>query len=187
MQVVNPTTPAQLFHVLRRQVLRRWRKPLVVMSPKSLLRHRTSFSPLSDLTDGGFARAIGDAGVDPATVRRVLLCSGRLYYDLVAEREQRGGERTAILRIEQLYPFPTGLVSDLLGRFPDAGELAWVQDEPENMGAWSFVRPRLSALLDGRVGPRYIGRVESASPATGSHDSHVFENRLILDAAFGEW
>ena len=184
MQVLNPTTPAQVFHALRRQVLRKFRKPLIVMTPKSLLRYRPSFSPRDELTGGHFHRAIGDTKADPSKVRRVLICSGRVYYDLIAEREKRGTDAAAIVRVEQLYPFPTVQLEQILSRYPDAAELVWVQDEPENMGPWFFVAPRLAKLDHGRFSPRYVGRVESASPATGSPDSHKYENRMILDEAF---
>jgi 2-oxoglutarate dehydrogenase E1 component len=184
MQVVNPTTPAQTFHALRRQVLRKWRKPLIVMTPKSLLRYRPSFAPRSELIDGHFHRVIGDAEVEADAVERLLLCSGRVYYDLAAEREERGAKNIAIVRIEQLYPFPAAQLEQILARYPNLHAIDWVQDEPENMGSWTFLRNRLAALADGRFPPRYVGRVESASPATGSPDSHKYENRLILDEAF---
>ncbi len=184
IQVVNPTSPAQLFHLLRRQVLRKWRKPLVVMTPKSLLRARSSFSPRSEIVDGHFHRVLGDTTAPTEAVERLLVCSGRLYYDLIAEREARATDKIAIIRVEQLYPFPAVQLEQLLTRYPGATGLDWVQDEPENMGAWSFIRPRLAKLCEGRFDPHYVGRVESASPATGSSDSHKYENRLILDEAF---
>jgi 2-oxoglutarate dehydrogenase E1 component len=186
MQVVNPTTPAQHFHVLRRQCCRLYRKPLIIMSPKSLLRFRACFSPLSDFVGGHFQRVIGDTMADAEVTQRLLLCSGRLYWDLQAERESRGLNSVAIIRVEQLYPFPDAQLERLFSRYPNAKELYWVQDEPENMGAWFFVRPRLADLSERRFTPRFVGRVESASPATGSSESHKYENRLILDEAFQE-
>jgi 2-oxoglutarate dehydrogenase E1 component len=185
LQVVQPTTSAQMFHVLRRQVVRSWRKPLVVLSPKSLLRLRASFSPRSELTQGRFERMIPDAEVEPEQAERVLLCSGRLYYDLLAERSTRNSDRVAIVRIEQLYPFPDDALRAFLARARPR-DVAWVQDEPANMGAWTFVRERIASLLPDGPQIRYVGRVESASPATGSPDSHKFENRLILDEAFAD-
>ena len=186
MQVCNLTTPAQMFHVLRRQVLRTWRKPLVLMTPKSLLRKRESFSPLTEFTTGRFHRVLDD-DLDEATagaVRRVLLCSGRLYYDLLAERERGEHRDTAIVRVEQLYPFPAAPLTDILARYPRAQIVAWVQDEPKNMGAWTFVRPRIEAIL-GRCGAlRYVGRKASASPATGTPESHKLELEMILQEAF---
>lgn len=185
MQVCNPTTPAQLFHVLRRQVLRKWRKPLVVMTPKSMLRFRPSFSPLGELMDGSFRRFIGDADAHPQRVKRILMCSGKIYYDLVAAREAQQREDVAVVRVEQLYPFPSQPVVDTLDLYERATELYWVQDEPRNMGAWTFVRPHLEKLAGSRMRPRYVGRVESASPATGQAESHKLELELILEDAFG--
>jgi 2-oxoglutarate dehydrogenase E1 component len=197
IQVVNLTTPAQVFHVLRRQVLRPWRKPLIMMTPKSLLRFRPSFSPLADFVDGGFQRAIDDAHAVPENVTRVMLSAGKVYYDLHEEREHLATDKVALIRVEQLYPFPTIQLAAMLGRYPNARELLWVQEEPKNMGGWTFVRPLLEELLaqlppgNGGAGgaerfgqPRYVGRVASASPATGSPDSHALERKLILEEAF---
>jgi len=190
IQVCNLTTPAQVFHVLRRQVLRPWRKPLVLMTPKSLLRFRPSFSPVTDFVEGGFQRAIDDAKADPAKVTRVMLSAGKVFYDLSEEREHLASEKVALVRVEQIYPFPTAQVSAILNRYPGARELFWVQEEPKNMGCWTFVRPLLEDLvanLQGgeRFAPlRYVGRVPSASPATGSPDSHALERKMILEEAF---
>jgi 2-oxoglutarate dehydrogenase E1 component len=185
MQVCNFSTPAQVFHALRRQVRRSWRKPLIVMTPKSLLRTRESFSALSDFTDGQFQRIIDDHEAVDASVERVLLCSGKVYYDLLAARGDR--RDVAIVRVEQLYPFPAELLRASLSRFGRAKTLVWVQEEPKNMGAWTFVRPRLEALFGTSVRPdlRFVGREASASPATGSPDSHKFEQDQILQRAFG--
>ncbi len=185
IQVCNLSTPAQVFHVLRRQVLRNWRKPLVMMTPKSLLRFRPSFSPIEAITEGRFHRLIDDAAADPAQVKRVMLCSGKVYYDLVAERERLGASQVAIVRIEQIYPLAADGLRAIVGRHAGARELLWVQEEPRNMGAWSHLEPQLHALFGHRLGaPRYVGRAASASPATGSPDSHNLERKLILDAAF---
>ena len=181
IQVCNPTTPVQLFHMLRRQVRRNWRKPLVVMTPKSLLRTRASFSPLEEFLRGSFHRVIDDQ-VDPAKVRRLMFCSGRLYYDLVAEREQRQRWDVAIVRIEQLYPFPNDDIAQIFGRYEKAEKVLWVQDEPSNMGAWFFVRHLLAS--HGRGEPQYVGRAESASPATGTPESHKLEHQMMMDEAF---
>jgi 2-oxoglutarate dehydrogenase E1 component len=192
IQVCNLTTPAQVFHVLRRQVLRPWRKPLILMSPKSLLRFRPSFSPASDFVEGGFQRAIDDKHADPDKVTRVMLSAGKVYYDLHEEREHLGADKVALVRVEQLYPFPTIQLAAILGRYPHARDLLWVQEEPKNMGGWTFVRPLLEDLLaqlhqvhgERFSAPRYVGRAASASPATGSPDSHALERKLILEEAF---
>jgi 2-oxoglutarate dehydrogenase E1 component len=166
MQVCFPTTPAQIFHLLRRQVLRTWRKPLVVMTPKSLLRHKAAVSTLDDLSKGAFRRIIWDNSVKNA--RRVLLCTGKVYYDLVAGREAKKREEVAIVRIEQLYPLSDRHLAEALQRHKGA-ELVWVQEEPFNMGAWYHLNARWPAAL-GEL--RCISRPESASPATGSEKSH---------------
>ncbi len=185
MQVCNLSTPAQMFHALRRQINRKWRKPLVVMTPKSLLRTRASFSPLSELTDSGFQRMIDDDTSNPASVRRVLMCTGKVYYDLLAARTERGRDDVAIVRVEQLYPFPEQGLAAALARYPAARELLWVQEEPQNMGAWTFMRPQLESLAQGRwTAPQFVGREASASPATGSPESHKFEQNQILEEAF---
>ena len=190
IQVVNLTTPAQVFHVLRRQVLRPWRKPLIMMTPKSLLRFRPSFSPLSEFVDGEFQRIIDDAQAQPEQVTRVMLSAGKVYYDMKEHRETIATDKVALVRVEQVYPFPSAQLATILARYPNARELLWVQEEPKNMGCWTFVRPLLEELLaeaqDGSrfAAPRYVGRVASASPATGSPDSHALERKLILEEAF---
>ena len=186
MQVVVPSTPAQMFHLLRRQVLRPWRKPLVVMTPKSLLRHPLAVSPLEDFAEGtAFRHVIEDDAVDPEGVRRVLLCSGKVFYDLVAAREEAGRDDVAILRLEQLYPLRQAEVDAVLERYPAAAPVTWVQEEPENMGAWRFLR----VLWGERVAGRPFGgvtRPASASPATGSASSHRIEQAELLRSALGE-
>jgi 2-oxoglutarate dehydrogenase E1 component len=183
IQVCNLTTPAQMFHVLRRQALRRWRKPLVIMTPKSLLRTRASFSPLEEIERGRFQRVIGDASAEPTKVRRVIACSGKVYYDLLAARTERKRDDVALVRVEQLYPFPRAQLLEALGRFAQATELVWAQEEPINMGAWPFLRPLLEEL-PGQRKLRPVARAESASPATGSLQSHELENKMLLDDAF---
>ncbi len=184
LQVASPTTPAQVFHLLRRQALRAWRKPLVVMSPKSLLRHPQATSSLEECSRGGFRRVLGDAGADPALVHHVLLCSGKVYYDLAKAREERGARDTAIVRLEQLYPLPEAELQAVLQAYPDA-RLTWVQEEPANMGAWGFLRLNLSPSALGGRALAAVARAESASPATGSAASHKAEQALLMDQAFG--
>jgi 2-oxoglutarate dehydrogenase E1 component len=185
IQVVQPTTPAQMFHLLRRQVLRAWKKPLIVMTPKSLLRLPAAASPLDDLTKGTFQRIIGDTSVDAAAVDNIVLCTGKIYFELVDERTKRKDDKTAIIRIEELYPWWPGVVEKAVAPYAGAKTARWVQDEPENMGAAFFVAPRLDAIFTPR-GVRFnaVSRAESASPATGSHKAHVMEQEQILAAAF---
>ncbi len=192
MQVVNPTTPAQYFHLLRRQMhggedRRGMRKPLIVMTPKSLLRHAKATSTLTDLTSGGFREIIGDGNMMEADqVRRVLLTSGKLYYELADQREKLAANNVALVRVEQYYPFPKAELQDVLMRYPVTAEVCWVQEEPQNMGAWRFVRDQIQPMLDpARRSLRYIGRAESASPAPGSLKRHHAEQAEILAEAFG--
>jgi 2-oxoglutarate dehydrogenase E1 component len=182
IQVCNLTTPAQLFHALRRQVLRKWRKPLVVFTPKSLLRHKQAVSTIDDLTHGSFQRVIGDKDTDPKTVRRVLLCSGKVYYDLVEARKKQGKDDIAILRVEQLYPLGDALLK-ALSVYADGTQLVWVQEEPRNGGAWYFMNANLPAILGDRMPLSVVARPAAASPATGSHASHVLEQQRLLDEA----
>jgi 2-oxoglutarate dehydrogenase E1 component len=184
MQVCNFTTPAQLFHALRRQIHRPWRKPLVVMTPKSLLRTRQSFSPLPEFTNGSFHRLIDDAEVDPTKVQRIMCCSGKVYYDLINARAERQRDDVAIVRVEQLYPFSAEAMARVLQRYGNATDLLWVQEEPKNSGAWTYMRPHLEDASAGRFAPRYVGRSESASPATGSPESHKLEQEMIMNDAF---
>ncbi|MEZ4358999.1 MAG: 2-oxoglutarate dehydrogenase E1 component [Kofleriaceae bacterium] len=186
IQVAQPTTPAQMFHLLRLQMLRTWRKPLVVMTPKSLLRLPAATSTLDELAHGSFQRVIADDAADPARVTRALFCSGRVYFDLVDERRRRQDATVAIVRVEKLYPWWDELIAGAVAPYRELREVFWVQDEPSNMGAGSFVAPRLGALAQGRgCAFRLVSRVESASPATGSHKAHVMEQNHILANAFG--
>ena len=183
LQVAYPTTPAQIFHLLRRQVHRPWRKPLIVMSPKSLLRSPRAVSDLSELTTGRFQRVIPDGDVDPSGVRRILACSGKVYYDLLQEREKREVDDVALIRVEQLYPLPEAQLEEALGAYPDGVPLAWVQEEPENMGAWRYLRAHWGETAFGR--PFHgVTRPASASPATGSGSSHRLEQEELLAGAF---
>ena len=185
MQVVNLTTPAQLFHCLRRQVLRPWRKPLIVMSPKSLLRHRRAISTMEELAEGAFQRIIpDDPAIDPGKVRRLVMCTGKIYYDLLERRERDNVADVGILRVEQLYPLRPSELQARLAPYPKDVDLVWVQEEPWNMGAWYFMRARLPEILGDEQPLRCIARPESASPATGSRASHQMEQRLLIDEVF---
>jgi 2-oxoglutarate dehydrogenase E1 component len=185
MQVVNPSTAAQYFHVLRRQGQQQIQKPLIVITPKSLLRLPEAASTIDHFASGGFLPVIGDKSADEANIRRVLMCSGKVYYELVAERKKLEEPGTAIVRVEQFYPFPKNLLVNELSRFANATDIRWVQEEPENMGGWSFMEPRLLKLLGPKQSLRYIGRAASASPATGSHTIHQMEQQQLVRDAFG--
>jgi len=185
IQVAQPTTPAQIFHLLRRQVLRPIRKPLVVMTPKSLLRLAAAASPLDDLTTGTFQRILADKYVgQKQTTRRVLLCSGKIYYELAEEREKLNRQDVAILRVEQLYPLRPEHLQAALAPYAAGTPVFWVQEEPENMGAWWYMRIHFGEKLLGQFPFSVVARAESASPATGSHTSHHNEQHKILEQAF---
>lgn len=184
MQIVNPTTPAQLFHLLRRQILRPLHKPLIVFTPKGLLRLPACVSPLSDFAKGSFQEVIEDVN-PPKTTKRLVLCSGRIYYDLIAEREKSQTQDLMIVRLEQLYPFNIEFVKGVVAKCGnELKECIWVQEEPSNMGAWNFVRPILRELLPNSVELNYIGRIRSASPAVGSPTVHKKELAAIMQALF---
>jgi 2-oxoglutarate dehydrogenase E1 component len=186
IQVCYPTTSAQMFHLLRRQVLRKIRKPLVAITPKSLLRLPAAQSPIEEFASGKFHRVLGDPAAPPAAgVKRVFLCTGKVAYDLIDERKKRGDQTAAVVRIEQLYPWREDEVAAALGAYPNAREVVWVQDEPANMGAAFFVEPRLRTLV-GKRSLRLVSRAESASPATGSHKAHQIEQKKLLDEAFAQ-
>ncbi len=188
MQVVQPTTAAQIFHLLRRQMIRLFRKPLVIFTPKSLLRNKDAGSPLSELVKGSFQTVIGevDAKLDPKKVKRVLACSGKVYYDLVNARKERGADDIAIIRVEQLYPFPHKAFAAELKSFPNFGELVWVQDEPQNQGAWFQIQHNIfENLADGQK-LAYAGRPASASPAVGYYDKHYAQLKALIDTAFSK-
>ena len=186
IQVAQPTTPAQMFHLLREHQLRSMRKPLVVMTPKSLLRLPAASSQLDELSTGQFHRVLADDVADPAKVRRVLVCTGKVYYELAEERNRRKDDTVAIVRLEKLYPWwPELVAAATTRRYPHLDSLFWVQDEPSNMGAGNFATPRLQALLKGSpLRFEMVSRAESASPATGSHKAHVLEQQLLLRQAF---
>jgi 2-oxoglutarate dehydrogenase E1 component len=190
IQVANCSTPASYFHILRRQVRRKYRKPLIIMTPKSLLRHKLAVSKLEDMAEGtSFHRVLWDDGdlAPDDKIKRVVLCTGKVYYDLYEEREARGIKDVYILRVEQLYSFPYEALTDELGRFMNAESVVWCQEEPENMGAWTFVDRKIEAVL-GSLGhdvkrPIYVGRPEAASPATGLFARHQREQKALVDAA----
>ncbi len=187
MQVCNLTTPAQCFHVLRRQVVRPFRKPLVIMSPKSLLRAPQAASTLEELATGSFQRIIPDtAGLDAKAVKRVLLCSGKVYYDLAAARETSKRTDVAIVRVEQLYPLQAQDVVKALAPYSDKCEVVWVQEEPWNMGAWYYMQARLPDIIGKKRRLTCASRPESASPATGSHSAHKIEQERLVEQAFAK-
>jgi 2-oxoglutarate dehydrogenase E1 component len=189
-QVCNITTPANFFHALRRQMHRDFRKPLIVTTPKSLLRHKLAVSKMSDMTTGSsFHRILNDDNGVVMTagrnVKRVIICSGKVYYDLFEEREKRGIKDVVILRLEQFYPFPGRALGDMLKSFPEA-DIAWVQEEPKNMGGWFFVEPLIEEVLRDikhkpSTRPHYIGRIASASPATGLMKRHQAEQAALVN------
>jgi len=180
MQIANCTTPANFFHILRRQLKREFRKPLVVFTPKSLLRHPKVVSPVSDFTQSSFMEVIDDTSADPEKVKRVVFCTGKLYYDLLEEKEKHNHEFIALIRIEQLYPFPKKKVLELTKKYHQAETFMWSQEEPANMGAWDFVRKTLSD--DIRI--IHIARPESGSPATGSSKFHIIQQLKIVEKTF---
>jgi 2-oxoglutarate dehydrogenase E1 component len=186
LQVANVTTPAQFFHLLRRQVLRPYRKPLVVMTPKSLLRHPRATSTLDELTGGVFAPVIADVGArDPKLVRRILLCTGKIYYELASGREERRRDDVAILRVEQLYPLRHDELLGALSIYQEGTPILWVQEEPRNMGAWTTMNAQLPPLLRGYFPWSCVTRPLSASPATGSTARHRREQSRLVDDALG--
>jgi|AntDeeMinimDraft_5_1070356.scaffolds.fasta_scaffold00059_5 2-oxoglutarate dehydrogenase E1 component len=184
MQVCVPTTPAQAFHMIRRQMLRPYRKPLVVMTPKSLLRHKLATSSIDDLAGGHFHSVIGDTiDLDPKKVRRVVICTGKVYYDLYTRRQEEGIDDVAIVRIEQLYPFPYTELGEVIAGFPNAAEYIWCQEEPRNQGAWYHLKHRLERVLGEDSDLRYAGRAASPSPAVGYHSRHAKQQHaLVADA-----
>ena len=185
IQVCNLTTPAQLFHALRRQVLRPWRKPLVIFTPKSLLRHKEATSTTADLAKGEFQRVIPDTESNPRNVKRVLLCSGKVYYDLLDARRTLKREDVAIVRLEQLYPVGKELI-DALAVYADGTRLVWVQEEPRNMGAWYFMNSNLRNVIGERLPLSVVSRAAAASPATGSKASHDLEQKRLIGEALAE-
>ena len=185
IQVVSPTTPAQYFHCLRRQVLRNWRKPLVVMTPKSLLRDPRAVSTLQQCAAGKFERVLADP-MESKNVRRVLLCAGKIFYELLQQREAVKREDVAIIRLEQLYPFPETALQSALAPYPGGTQALWVQEEPENMGAWRCLRSRFGESLFGKYPFGGIRRPASPSPATGSAHIHKKDQKYLIAQAFAD-
>ncbi len=187
MQVCQPTNPAQIFHLLRRQMIRPFRKPLVIMTPKSLLRHPQAKSALSDLANGRFEVVLPEVeDIDAAKVKRVIACSGRVYYDLLAARTERKADDVAIVRIEQIYPFPHKAFAAEIKRYPNARDIVWCQDEPQNQGAWFFVQHHIHEnMLEGQR-LAYAGRAASASTAVGYYAKHAEQQKELIATAFGK-
>ena len=187
MQVCIPTTPAQMFHLLRRQMLRPYRRPLIVMTPKSLLRHKLAVSSLEDLCENGYQPVIGECDAhDPHAVTRVILCAGKVYYDVLEARRKAGLGQVAIIRIEQLYPFPEQALADELARYPQARELVWCQEEPENQGAWHQIKHRFTGHLMHGLTLSYAGRPLCPAPAVGQFHRHIEQQKQVVDdALFG--
>ena len=183
MQVCVPSTPAQMFHMLRRQALRPTRKPLIVMTPKSLLRHRSSVSSLSEITEGSFNPLIGDETVAPKDVRRLIFCSGRVYYDLASLRSEHDIEDMAIIRLEELYPFPVEEYAATIERYAHVSDIVWCQEEPQNQGAWYQIRHRLQAPLTEKQQLSYAGRPDAAAPASGIFGLHSMKQNSLLFSA----
>ena len=184
MQVCVPSTPAQMFHLLRRQMVRNCRKPLVVITPKSLLRHKECTSSLDDLAGGFYQRVLPEVDeIDPKNVKYILLCSGKVYYELLHERRAMKRNDIAIVRVEQLYPFPGPELNHVLKPYKNATELVWVQEEPKNQGAWDFVKPRIPAMLSKPWGLSYVGRESSSAPAVGSAKLHGVQQRDLVSRA----
>lgn len=188
MQIVQPTTASQIFHVLRRQMVRSLRKPLVLFTPKSLLRNKDATSPVSDFTKGEFRTVIAEqkADINPEKVKRVIACSGKVYYDLVKKREEKKSSDVAILRVEQLYPFPHKAFANELKKYPNLTDLVWCQDEPQNQGAWFFVQHYIHENMQDGQKLGYAGRPASASPAVGYAHLHQEQQKTLLDQAFGK-
>jgi len=184
IQLCIPTTPAQVFHMLRRQIIRPLRRPLVVMTPKSLLRHRLATSPLEAFTGGAFQPIICDGeSLEPKEVERIVFCTGKVYYDLLEARQSRGLKNVAIVRVEQLYPFPKQELLATLADFPHTKEIIWCQEEPQNQGTWDQIKHRFHAQLDGDRQLYYVGRPAAASPAVGQYGVHIKQQETLVDEA----
>ena len=189
MEVCVPTTAAQVFHMLRRQAVRMQRKPLIVMSPKSLLRHKDAASSLEELANGEFKRVIGEVDdLDPKKVKRVILCSGKVYYDLVNARREKKINDIAIVRLEQLYPFPKDSLEKEMAKYPKATEIVWTQEEPRNQGAWYWIASRHH--LDTQLGVKQkmllVSRPASSSPAVGYLAKHNEQQKALVASALGK-
>jgi 2-oxoglutarate dehydrogenase E1 component len=182
--VAQPSTPASYFHLLRLHTLEAQHRPLIVFTPKSMLRSKAAASQPEDFTSGQWRPVIGDDSVDAGLVERVLLCSGKVTWDLLAARDQREDKRTAIVRVEQLYPRPLDDLNAILAGFPNATEVRWVQDEPANQGPWPHLALHLPGNLERNLPLSLVGRPESSTTAVGSHSRHVDEQEALMDRAF---
>jgi 2-oxoglutarate dehydrogenase E1 component len=186
MQVCVPTTPAQFFHLLRRQMIRPLRRPLVVMTPKSLLRHRHSVSPLTDLTEGRFQNLIDDGSIEnKAAVERIVLCTGKVFFDLDEGRAAREDQTTALIRLEQLYPMPQEQLEAALAGYPNCKTLVWCQEEPRNQGSWHRIQNHLSRAIRQDQRLEHVSRDASASPAVGYYQKHIEEQETLVNEALG--
>ncbi|MFO1275717.1 MAG: 2-oxoglutarate dehydrogenase E1 component [Sphaerotilus natans] len=188
MQIVQPTSASQIFHVLRRQMVRNLRKPLIIFTPKSLLRNKDATSPLADFTKGDFRTVLGEQKADLVAekVKRVIVCSGKVYYDLVKKRDEKKASDVAIVRVEQLYPFPHRAFGNELKKYPNATDIVWCQDEPQNQGAWFFVQHYIHENMQEGQKLGYAGRPASASPAVGYAHLHQDQQKALLDQAFAK-
>jgi 2-oxoglutarate dehydrogenase E1 component len=184
IQVCSPSTPAQIFHLLRRQMIRPLRKPLVVMSPKSLLRHRLATSPKQAFLEGGFQTVIGEQdNLDPNLIQRLIICSGKVYYELLETRRSRGLEDVAIIRLEQLYPFPKEDFHNTILQYPNVAEYIWCQEEPHNQGAWDQIKHHFHELNSSGKQLNYVGRPTAAAPAVGYRPVHLQQQEALIDEA----
>jgi 2-oxoglutarate dehydrogenase E1 component len=181
MQIVNASTPANLFHVIRRQLKRKFRKPLIIFTPKSLLRHPLCVSPLDDFVKGGFKEIIDDHDADPKVVKRVIFCTGKIYYDLLEEKQKNSLNETAIIRIEQIFPLPAKQIQAIIKKYSLVEDWVWAQEEPLNMGAGQFLSLHLKDL-----NLRLVARPASGSTATGSSKFHAIRQHKIIEKAFAE-
>ncbi|MDO9093640.1 MAG: 2-oxoglutarate dehydrogenase E1 component, partial [Rubrivivax sp.] len=188
MQICQPASASQIFHLLRRQMVRQFRKPLIIFTPKSLLRAKDATSPLSEFTRGEFRTVVPESNkdIEADKVKRVICCSGKVYYDLARKRAEKGADDVVILRVAQLYPFPHKAFAAEMKKYPNATEVVWCQDEPQNQGAWFFVQHYVHEnMLEGqRLG--YAGRSASASPAVGYSHLHQEQQKALLEQAFGK-
>lgn len=186
IQVCVPSTPSQIFHLLRRQALRKIRKPLIVMTPKSLLRHKDAVSTLDELSNGGFKTLIGETEeLDPKKVKRVVLCAGKIYYELAAARREKKQTDVVLLRVEQLYPFPAKNYAAELKKYPNAKEIVWCQEEPLNQGAWYSSRHHFASGLREGQSLHVVARPAAASPAVGYSSKHSAQQRIVIETALG--
>ncbi|NBU99341.1 MAG: 2-oxoglutarate dehydrogenase E1 component, partial [Spirochaetia bacterium] len=183
MHVANCTTPAQYFHILRRQMIRKFRKPLMIMSPKSLLRHPSAISDISELTSGKFNPVLDDTSADAKSVTKLIFCSGKVYYDLNDANQKANFKHIGIIRIEELYPFPSESIKTILGKYSNYKDILWVQEEPQNQGAWMYIRDAFDDMTLKAGSIRYIGRKKSASPAAGHLKVHTKEQEELIKQA----